>query len=92
MWHPAFMILGFTSKIHIHLMHVVLGQSGDRAVLEMFRDKETEGLDQQLVAHFVNPGEEIGGDSRLMSPPSSRIRTRTKAIGSQASLFSSCTK
>lgn len=58
-------------------------QVGDRAVLEIFPDNESSALEQQLVAHFVNPAEEVGGDSRLMSPPSSRIKSAEQKTGTQ---------
>lgn len=60
-------------------------QSGDRAVLEMFNEGKADSLEQQLVAHFVNPGEEVGGDSRLMSPALSKIRSQVLEVGGQVS-------
>lgn len=65
-------------------------QTSDKAVLEIFSPDEAESLATQLVKRFVNPGEEIGGDSRLSMPSARSIRSGETDRDGQASSSSMC--
>lgn len=55
-------------------------QTSDKVVLEQYNLEELDDPATQLVGHFVNPGQEIGGDARLVMPPERSIQSGTSEI------------
>jgi len=64
-------------------------QTSDKAVLEIFpgsglRDEELVG---EVVAHIVSPGQDVGGDARLIMPDQRRIKSEAGEIGGEHYMY-----
>lgn len=51
-------------------------QTADKVVLEIFAIDDKKAPSLQLVEHFVNPAQEIGGDARLSMPSERNIKSK----------------
>lgn len=61
-------------------------QSSDKLVVEIF--PEPQNQDDQvrsILEHLISPGQEVGGDSRLLIPSNNNVVTAEEEIGGQVS-------
>ena len=62
-------------------------QSSDKLVVEIFPEpqEETDRL-REILQHAVSPGQEVGGDSRLLTPSNKDIVTAQEQVGGQVTI------
>ena len=59
-------------------------QSSDKLVVEVFpKPEQDDKLLPEVIQHLISPGQEIGGDSRLLLPSDKQVATESENIGGQ---------
>lgn len=62
--------------------------SSDKLVVEVFPQPEQDDkLLPEVIQHLISPGQEIGGDSRLLLPSDKQVATESENIGGQEYLY-----
>ena len=62
----------------------MLLQSSDKLVVEIFPKPEQDGqLLPEVLQHLISPGQEIGGDSRLLVPSDNQVVTQRQNLNGQ---------
>ncbi|DBB13650.1 TPA: hypothetical protein ACH3X3_000672 [Trebouxia sp. C0006] len=62
--------------------------SSDKLVVEVFPKPEEESqLVPDILQHLISPGQEVGGDSRLVIPSNKNVVTASEDIGGQTYLY-----
>jgi len=66
------------------LATLLLLQSSDKLVVEVFPQLEqNDQLVPNILQHLISPGQEVGGDSRLIIPSNKNVVTDSENIGGQ---------
>ena len=61
-------------------------QSSDKLLVEIFPEPEQESERvRTILEHLISPGQDVGGDSRLLIPTNKNVVTAEKQIGGQVS-------
>ena len=59
-------------------------QSSDKLVVEIFPESEQQtGRVRSILEHLISPGQEVGGDSRLLIPSNKNVITADEVINGQ---------
>lgn len=59
-------------------------QSSDKLVVEVFPEPEqVDQLVPDILQHLISPGQEVGGDSRLIVPSNKNVVTASEDVGGQ---------
>lgn len=59
-------------------------QSSDKLIVEIFPEPEQQSERvRTILEHLISPGQEVGGDSRLLIPSNQNVVTAEEQIGGQ---------
>lgn len=62
--------------------------SSDKLVVEVFPEPEqVDQLVPDILQHLISPGQEVGGDSRLIIPSNKNVVTASEDVGGQTYLY-----
>lgn len=75
------------------MLHVVFSkasrlytQSSDKLIVEIFPEPEEQGKRlRSILEHLISPGQDVGGDSRLLIPSNKDVVTAEQQVGDQVS-------